>query len=210
MPGSARNGSPTSDAEETSLDAIDAIRGRRSIRDYLQELPDRELISEIIRDAAHAPWTPISRPEPWVFTVIEGCERIAGYGERALRFARENKPDRPGYAWVDDPAFSVFYNAPALILISGNVGSPVALEECTRAAQLLTISAHARGLGSCWVGAPNLWLADDGVQGELGIPDGFEPLAAVTLGYPADEPAAAARIDPRINWTRDRAGFAAR
>lgn len=188
------------------MDAIKAIRGRRSIRDYLALVPDRDLIGEIIRDAAHAPWTPISRPEPWVFTVIEGRERIAGYGERALRFARENRPDRPGYAWASDPSFSVFHDAPVVILISGKIGSPVALEECTRAGQLLTISAHARGLGSCWVGAPNLWLADKGVQAELGIPDDFEPLAAITIGYPSNETAATGGIAPRINWTKDRAG----
>lgn len=187
------------------MEAIEVIRTRRSVRDYLSRPVDRALIAEIVCDAAHAPWTPMSRPEPWVFNVIEGRERVAGYGERALRFARDNRADRDGYRWADDPAFSVFYNAPTVILITGRIGNPLALEECTRAGQLLTVAAHARGLGTCWVGSPNLWLADKGVQAELGIADGFEPLAAFTIGYPAQTSQRPIDFEPRIIWSKDGA-----
>jgi nitroreductase len=62
------------------------------------------------------------------------------------------------------------------------------------------ISAHARGLGTCWVGSPMLWLRDLGTRRELGVPDGQEPFVAFTLGYPAAMPAGAPRERPVILW----------
>ena len=182
------------------MDAIAAIRNRRSIRDYAETAVERGLVEAVIGDSTHAPWTPLALPDPWVFTVIEGAERIADYGARALAYAREHRPQARGYEWTERPDFSVFYNAPVLILISGRADYPLALEECTRAAQILTIAATARGLGSCWVGSPNLWLREPGVQKELGIPAGFVPQAAIVLGYPATVPAASRVFEPRINW----------
>ena len=182
------------------MDAIDAIRTRRSIRHYLDRSVERPLIEAVIADAAHAPWTPISVPEPWVFTVIEGAERIEELGARALDHARRNRPQREGYGWLDDPNFSVFHGGPVVVIVSGKRDNPLALEECTRAAQVLTIAAVARGLGSCWVGSPNLWLGDAGVQQEIGIPAGFEPYAAIVLGYAAAVPPAPRMFEPRINW----------
>lgn len=184
------------------MDTIEAIHGRRSIRDYLPTAVDQSLIDAIINDAAQAPWTPISAPEPWVFSVVRGRQRIADYGVRALQYARDNRPSE-GYGWTENPHFSVFYNAPVVIIISGKVGNPLALEECTRAGQILSISAVARGLGTCWVGSPMLWLGDPDVQAELCIPQGIAPHAVFTLGYPAVVPDRPAMIAPRTNWLGD-------
>jgi nitroreductase len=184
------------------METSEAIHGRRSIRDYLTDSVAQSLIEAIIDDAAQAPWTPISAPEPWVFTVIRGAARIKAYGDRALQFARDNCPDR-GYDWTKNPDFSVFYNAPTVIIISGKNGNPLALEECTRAGQILTISAFANGLGTCWVGSPMLWLGDQSVRTELQIPEGFAPLAVFTLGYPAVTPKNPGVIATRTNWLDD-------
>ncbi len=81
------------------MDASEAIHGRRSIRDYSPLGVDRSLIEAVIDDSAQAPSTPISAPEPWVFTVINGLERVQAYGARALQFARDNRPDQ-GFDWV--------------------------------------------------------------------------------------------------------------
>ena len=181
------------------MNTMEAIHGRRSIRDYLPRAVEQSVLEAIIHDAAQAPWTPISAPEPWVFTVIRGLARIRDYGARALQFARDNRPER-GYEWTERPDFSVFYNAPVVIVISGKIGNPLALDECTRAGQILSISAFARGLGSCWVGSPMLWLSDPNVRTELGIPEDFAPQAVFSLGYPATIPTNPGVITTRTNW----------
>ena len=182
------------------MDAVEAIHGRRSIRDYLLRPVEQALITAIIDDAAQAPWTPISAPEPRVFTVVRGVKRIRVYGDRALQYARENRPNRDGYGWTENPDFSVFFNAPVVIIISGKTSNRLALEECTRAGQILAISGLAHGLGTCWVGSPMLWLGDPDVRAELLIPEGFAPYAVFTLGYPATIPANPKRITTRTSW----------
>ena len=77
----------------------------------------------------------------------------------------------------------MFWDAPALVLLCARRGHPEAPFDCHRAAQNLLLAAHARGLGSCWVGAPLPWLESPGVAAELGLPDGFDATVAVILGY---------------------------
>ena len=166
------------------MDAIAAIRTRRSVRSFLDTPLDRATIGDLIADAAHAPFTPIATEGAWHFTAILGRGRLAGYGDRALAFARANRPQLRGYEWTDRPGFSVFHGAPAAVVISGRLGLPVALEECTRAGQLLDIAANARGVGACWIGSPMLWLREPAARAELAIPEGWMPYACFALGWP--------------------------
>ena len=184
------------------MDAIVAIRSRRSVRAFADRPVARELITELIADATHAPFTPIAKDGAWRFTVIEDRERIAAYGTRALDYARAHRPQLKGYEWTERPGFSVFHGAPVVIVIAGREALPVALEECTRAGQLLDIAANARGLGICWVGAPDLWLRDSAVRQELGIPEGWRPYATFAMGHPVDGPAPppAGRPPLLIDW----------
>ena len=69
-----------------------------------------------------------------------------------------------------------------------------------RAGQNLMLSAHARGLGTCWVGSPMLWLTTSEVRAELAIPSGLTPVSVFCLGYPAEVPEATVRERPRIFW----------
>ena len=96
------------------MDTTTAIRTRRSIRDYEKRPIAREIIAEILWDAAQAPTTPVSGP--FLFHVIEGMARIADMGERAKQYARDHRPDTAGYSWADRPDFKVFLDAPAVIV----------------------------------------------------------------------------------------------
>ena len=185
------------------MDAITAIRTRHSVRAFRDAPLDRAIIAELVADAAHAPFTPIATDGAWHFTVILGRERLAGYGERALAFARDNRPQLRGYEWTERPGFSVFHGAPAAVVISGRLGLPVALEECTRAGQLLDIAANARGVGACWIGSPMLWLHEPAARAELGVPEGWMPYACFALGEPdlaATTPPPAQRPPLTVNW----------
>lgn len=179
------------------MDNIEAIHGRRSIRVYRPDPLKRALIEDVIWDAAQAPTPPASGETPWAFIVIECIERIAEYGARATRYARDHQPEGRHWAWTEDPDFKVFWDAPALVIISGKIGNVEAAWDCSRAGQNLMPAAHARGLGSCWVGAPVSWLTSPGVGDLLGLPAGFEPIAPIILGYSSETTAGNPRPRPR-------------
>jgi nitroreductase len=132
--------------------------------------------------------------------VLEGAARIADLGERAKQYARQHRLDAVGYSWADRPDFKVFLDALAVIVISGHADNSQSIQDCNRAGQNLMLSAHARGLGSCWVGAPMLWLRSPDTRKELGIAEGFAPFAAFTLGYAASLPPSHSRERPEIVW----------
>lgn len=175
------------------MDVIEAIHSRRSIRSFQPRPVERAVIEAIIGDAVQAP-PPTREQVPWTFNVIENVERIAAYGAEAKAYAAAHRPDGPGWTWLDRADFKVFWDAPALIVISGPV------EDCCRAGQNLMLSAHARGLGTCWVGAPMLWLVTAAAKAELGIPAGVTPVAAICLGYAASVPPAPPRGQPIVIW----------
>src|SRR5476649_439142 len=178
------------------MDVIEAIYKRRSVRSYEPKPVERDLIESLILDASQAP-PPFRGQSSWVFNVVEGVQRIAAYGARAMDHARNHHPDEPGWGWLERPDFKIFWDAPALIIISGPVG------DCCRAGQNLMLSAHARGLGTCWVGSPMLWLNTSEVKAELGIPANLAPIAVLCLGYPAAVSEAVIRPRPSIIWTAE-------
>ena len=182
------------------MDVIAAIHGRRSIRAYRPEPVARALIEELVWAAVQAPTPPVSGDSPWSVCVFEGVERLAEHGARAKLYAREHQPEGQHWAWAERPDFKVFWDAPALVLFSARRGNPETAFDCCRAGQNLMLAAHARGLGSCWVGAPIPWLRSAGVAEELGLPAGFDPVVAITLGHPAETPLGSPRPKPSIGW----------
>jgi nitroreductase len=183
------------------MDAIEAIHSRRSVRDYQDRPVERVLIKELIWDAAQAPPPAIRQVGRWAFVVVEGAARLAELGERAKAFARGALPPGPVPAWLDNPEFKVFWNAPALILICARKDIVDAAWDCCRAGQNLMLSAHARGLGSCWVGSPMAWLQSEQGAAAIGIPGGFEPVAPILVGYPTINPPAREIQRPEIVWS---------
>jgi nitroreductase len=175
------------------MDVIDAIHSRRSIRAYTTQPVDRGLIEDLIWDAAQAP-PPYAGQIPWTFNVIQGTARIAAYGERAIQYARDHRPEGATGTWRDREDFKVFWDAPVVVIISGPV------EDCCRAGQVLLLAAHARGLGACWVGAPMEWLQTPGAKAEIGIPEDMSPVSVICLGYSASTPADQKRGGPTIIW----------
>ncbi|MHB8528793.1 MAG: nitroreductase family protein [Caulobacteraceae bacterium] len=157
------------------MDAIEAIHTRRSVRDYTAQSVERGLIEILVWDAAQTP-PPFAGQVPWAFNVVQGADRIADLGARAKQFARDHHPAGPGWAWTEREEFKMFWNAPAVVIISGPV------EDCCRAGQTLLIAAHARGLGACWVGAPLLWLRTAEAKAELEIPPDLTPVSALCIG----------------------------
>lgn len=175
------------------MDVIEAIHGRRSIRAFQPSPIARDMLEAIIADAVQAP-PPHRDLVPWSFNIVEGVDRIAGYGVLAMQYARDNRPEGPGWGWIDWPDFKIFWDAPAVIVVSGTV------EDCCRAGQNMMLSAHARSLGTCWVGSPMLWLGSAAGRAAFAIPSDRTPVAVLCIGHPAAIPPPPPRGQPTIIW----------
>jgi len=183
------------------MDVTEAIVARRSVRNYLPDAPSREAILSLIEAAVWAP-SAVNR-QPWRFSVVL---------DRALldRISQEAKAHMTGlrplalpahlYEKLADPAFHVFYRAPALIVIAAPEGEPWIAEDCALAAQNLMLAAHAAGLGSCWIGLAQPYLATGEGRRALGLADDCVPLAPIIIGHARGEAPAAPRNPPDVRW----------
>lgn len=183
------------------MELHEAIYGRRSIRAYRDEPVAPAVIEELIADATQAP-SSINR-QAWSFVVIRGRERLARYSQEALA-SLPHQDVEPGMArLVADPAFDIFYNAPALVVICATLRDPLVRHDCTLAAATLMLAAHGKGLGSCWIGFAESWLALSSTWRELGLPEGHVPVVPLILGYPAGVAEPPVRSKPAILWIGD-------
>jgi hypothetical protein len=66
------------------------------------------------------------------------------------------------------------------------------------AVQALLVALAVREVGSCWIGSTI--FAADLVRDALELPDDWEPLGAIAIGYPADPPPARSRSRRAICW----------
>lgn len=149
------------------MDTLEAIHGRRSIRDYQDRPVEDQLVEEIIGAAMMAPSAGNSRP--WRFIVLDDPEVL------------KKIP-------LIHPHGAMAADAPVAIVVCGDLslekypGNWIA--DCSAATQNLLLAAHARGLGGVWTG---LYPEEDRIQGFrqlLGLPEHVVPLALVPLGYP--------------------------
>lgn len=186
------------------MEVLEAIHQRRAVRDYLDEPLDRQLIEAVVSDAVWAP-SGMNR-QPWRFFVIEGREALARCSAQAKSLMLRQAEDHPEIAAVrgmlEREEFDIFYNAPALIVVCASEACDMAVKDCCLAAQTLMLAAWARGLGTCWIGFAEAWLASSAVKAELGIPQAFRVVAPILIGRPKTVGEPPARRAPEIAFIR--------
>jgi len=181
------------------VEFLDVVEQRRAVRHFSPETVDRLLIERLIRTAVMAPSA--MNLQPWSFTVICGAERIDEYARRArehLVSAADAPPQLT--AMVGDPAFSMFYHAPVVVLVIATADSAQAREDCCLAAQTLLLAARDEGLGTCWIGLARSWLNLPQTKAELGIPAAAHVVAPIAMGFPLAWPEPHGRRSPQVRW----------
>jgi nitroreductase len=103
---------------------------------------------------------------------------------------------------LNDPNFDIFYNAPALIVISAAEGGVWAVEDCALAAENLMLAARGLRLGTCWIGFAQSWLRTEDGRAALNLPPLTRPVAPIIVGHPKSVPPPVVRKEPRISWIR--------
>ena len=183
------------------MDIIEAIYHRRSVRDYKADPVPHKVIDALIAAAVHAPSA--MNLQPWSFLVIEGRDPLSRYAERAKRHLLEMMcPGSPLSQYRDqlsDPAFDIYYGAPALIVIAATSDAAQSAEDCCMAAQNLMLAACGMGLGTCCIGFARPWLNLREAKSELGIPESYIPVAPIVVGYPRSAASRVPRKLPEIH-----------
>jgi nitroreductase len=195
---------PGSRAAETGgrqRDVLTVIAERRATRSYTEEEVDRGTIERLLDAAVQAPSA--MHLEPWAFVVFEGRDRLRQFSEEAkchlLQGAGESLPAIVRTMLVD-PAFNIFYGAPALIVICATSAEPQAAEDCCLAAQNIMLAAHAAGLATCPIGFARSWLNSPATKRKFGISENLVPVFPVILGHAEQHPDSPGRRAPVVFW----------
>ena len=188
------------------MDIVEAISGRRSIREYQSQTIDEKIIQRLIAAATQAPSA--VNQQPWTFTVVRDQTLLDQVSRAAKAHMVATMPaDMASGAraahfrtTLSDPAFQIFYHAPVLILISGNAPGPWIVEDCALAAENMMLMAYSLGLGSCWIGFAQSYLNTTAGKQALGLPESWMPVAPVIVGRPRAPAAAVAHQEPEVRW----------
>jgi nitroreductase len=184
------------------MELMEAIKARRSVRAYKPDAVVREKIEKILDAAVNAP-TGMNQ-QPWAFGVIQDKAVLHDYSEATKAFLL-SKIDEwtwlAGYAdYFANPEYSVFYQAPALIVIYAKNPTPLAQTDCTLAAENLMLAARDLGLGSCWIGFSTWVLDSPDVKKQMGVPEDYKVVAPIIVGYPAGDIPAPEKNPPEVMY----------
>jgi nitroreductase len=161
------------------MELFQAIRERRSIRKYKEMPVEREKIEQVLDAARLAPsWKNL---QCWRFLVLTDAEK-----KEAMLSAFAD----------DNPGKKAFLQAPVAIVVCANPaesdlshGIEYYVADAAIAFEHICLTAHALGLGTCWMG-----LFDEAeMKAKLNIPDGMRVVGITPLGYPDQEPKARPR-----------------
>jgi nitroreductase len=184
------------------MELFEAIETRHAVREFTSEPVAKETIERLIGAGTEAPSA--MNLQPWSFAVIRDQARLSKLSEQAkshlLKSMPTGSPLDQYRATLSNPAFDIFYGAPALIVVSATSREQGASEDCALAAQNIMLAAHAIGLGTCWIGFARPWLNEPVAKAELGIPAHHSPVAPIIVGHPRGQPEAHPRRQPEIIW----------
>ena len=146
------------------MDAIEAIRTRRSTREYQDKSIPKELLQDLVDAARFAPTA--RGVEPWEFVVItnpEVLKKIAGLAENGRFLA----------------------GAGACIAVFCK-DTKYYLEDGCAATQNILIAATNLGISSCWVAGDKKPYCGQ-VSSLLNVPSSFRLVSLLALGYPQSQ-----------------------
>jgi len=187
------------------MDTTIAIKTRRSIRQYRGEKIPKQVIEDLLQTAI---WAPSGmNKQPWGFVVIEDKEYLKNLSDQTKKYLLEkfkNIPEMDKYHdYFANPETSIFYDAPVLVLIFGNKKLFTVVNDCSMVAQNLMLTAWDHGIGSCWIGFVYDVVNMKDVKTELGVPEDYELVASIILGYPDGETQTPERENPIIfSWKK--------
>ncbi len=160
------------------MDALEAIRKRRSIRKYTGDPIPRTDLEKIV-DAGRWAASGYNR-QPWDFVVVTDREMI-----RRLSVAAR---------WMEKAA--------AVIAVVMDCASEFWVEDASAAVENMLIASTALGYGSCWLEGDTIpW--EEEFKALLGIPGEKRLFTLIPVGVPAEWPTGTKRpLEEVMHWER--------
>ena len=182
------------------MSIISCINERRSIRSYKDEPIDEKTINKLLELGTKAATG--SAMEPWGFVVIQDKEEINKLSDEIKKYLIENFDKFPYLQkyknWVENPKYNVFYDAGTLLIIYGNTDSHWNVYDCSLVAGNIMLGAYEMGIGSCWIGFGEYMLNTKEFKKKYGVPENFQVVSPLTLGYMKIKPKPPVRKAPII------------
>lgn len=184
------------------MDLKDALYNRRAVRAYTSEPVDDATIRMLVDAAIQAPSA--VDEQPWSFTVVRDRALLARISNAAKAHMLATTPvgllSHHFKEILGNPGFNIFYGAPLLIVISSRAEGPWATIDCSLAAQNLMLAARGTGLGSCWIGFAQGYLATPEGKAAIDLPPASLPVAPIIVGRPVAFPAPVPRRPAEIRF----------
>jgi nitroreductase len=196
------------DRTEEKVNTPDAIAARRSIRKFKDaSIPD-DMLRAILTAATQAPSA--KNRQPWRFVVVQGEKRAEMV--RVMREGMAKAKARGDDLGSAEESAKIMEQAPVTVFIFNREGMPpwlahsidqmfmdlTNIQSIGAAIQNMLLAAQDLGLGSLWIG--DALYAYEELCGWLGEKSAL--IAAVSLGYPDESPAARPRkpLDEVVKW----------
>lgn len=182
------------------MDALQCILTRRSCRSYEDRpIPKKEIL-ELLSVGTKAATG--SGMQPWGFVTLEGREKIAALSDEIKAWLKENFADFPWLAqyreWLDNPNYNIFYDANNVICVYGDTTSHWYVYDGTLCTANIMLAAHAKGIGSCWIGFAQDFMDRPEIKARYKVPEQCRFVSALSLGYAKGHLPEAQRREPVI------------
>jgi nitroreductase len=182
------------------METREAIARRRSIRRFQDKPVPRELIEQLLAATVQAPSA--KNGQPWRFVVLQGAakDKLAALMMQGAAYLKGQGEEVGSCEWsakviaqapVTILIFNAAYEHDGLIFQQGHYNAPD-IQSIGAAIQTMLLAAEELGLGTLWV--CDVLYAYPLIREWLGRRE--ELVAAVTIGYAAEAPAAR----PRRPW----------
>jgi len=182
---------------------LKVINSRRSIRKFKKEQISGSVLQDIVNAGLYAPNA--MNQQKWHFTVIQNKALL----DRMVNIIKQNIMNS-GIDFLiqraSAPDYHTFHHSPAVILISGDEKSPFIQISCGAAAQNLALASESLHIGSCIITSSAFLFTSeksDELKRELGIPEGYNHICTIALGYKEGEiPSVPPRNKDVVNYIK--------
>lgn len=179
------------------MELLAGIRQRRSIRQFEDRPVPREVIEEIVGDAAYAPSWKNGQPVRYQYTTDRAImDAIAENMVCGFTYNHDNLKKAPGLMVLSYVTGKSGYEKDGTFTTSK--GNSFEMFDAGCAAEAFCLAAHARGVGTVITGI----FEEEKILELLKLPENMKIGCLIYMGYPAESPEAPKRksVDQLLSY----------